>query len=728
MEVFHEKRIHFKTSYLCVRYINTCFYKNLNTLRVLNFNFIFGHPWWYLFVCIAAGVTAATILYYHNKKEDFRPWQNWLLGAFRTVVITIICLLLMEPLLRMQVTNRQEPVILIFQDNSESLLITADEQFGENHNQQIAELTQRLSEQYRVSTYAFGEQVRTLENFDFQDRITDMSEVFSTIDALYSNRNIGAVIIAGDGIFTRGQNPLYRSSGLLYPVYTIALGDTMPRRDLLISRLQHNRITYLNNIFPLDVTVEARQAAGMRSRLRVLHQGAVIFEQNLTFSSDNHFETIPVRIEATETGIKRFRVEIDVIENEISTANNVSEFFIEVIDSRQKVLIMAASPHPDVGAIKQALDENENYETEVFLIQDFTGNIRDYDMVIWHQLPSQRQNASAYLTQASQTNMPQLFVLGALSDLNAFNRLQTGIEINLRTQGFNDSRAETGSNFTLFQLSPELTSLIPQLPPLSTHFARFNITPATQVLAWQRISNVVTEFPLIAFAQFSERKTGVIAGEGIWRWRLHDFSRNNSHQAFNSLVTSMIQFLAVVEDKSFFRVTTTNFLYENESATFDAELYNASYELVNTPDVDLVITNEGGVNFDYVFARTSNAYRLNAGVFPAGEYRYRARTHFGNEEYAANGRFTVSQLNIEGLQTVADHQLLFQMAENSNGQMYFPNQTEELLADISSRNDIRPVLYSQYDFEEVINLRWLFFLILLLLSVEWFIRKYSGSY
>jgi hypothetical protein len=694
----------------------------------LNFNFIFSHPWWYIIVCIAAGATASAILYYHNKNEDFRPWQNWLLASFRTIVITIICLLILAPLLRMQVTNRQEPVILVFQDNTQSLLITGDEAFDEEYNQQLADFTSRLSQQYRVSTYAFGEQVRPAESFDFQDRITDMSEIFSTIDALYSNRNIGAVIIAGDGIFTRGQNPLFRSSGQLFPVYTMALGDTVPRRDLLISQLQHNRITYLNNIFPLEVTVEARQAAGARSRLRVFHQGQVVFEQNLVFTSESHIETIPVRIEATETGIKRFRVEIDAIENEISTSNNIREFFIEVIDSRQKVLIMAASPHPDIGAIRQALDQNENYETEVFLAADFTGNVRDFDMVIWHQLPSQQHNTSSHFNAAAQGNMPQLFVLGPLTDLNAFNRLQTGIEINLRTQGFNDSRAEAGSSFTLFQLSPEITGLLPQLPPLSTHFARFNMTPATQVLAWQRISNVVTEFPLIAFAQFSERKTGVIAGEGIWRWRLHDFMRNNNHNAFNTLVANMIQFLAVVEDRSLFRVTTNNFLYENEPAVFDAELYNPSYELINTPDVELVITNEEGTSFEYVFARTGNAYRLNAGVFPAGEYRYTARTRLGNEEFTADGRFTVSPLNIEGLQTVANHQLLFQLADNNQGQMFYPNQWDDLLAELNSRNDIRPVLYSQYDFEEVINLRWLFFLILLLLSVEWFIRKFSGSY
>jgi hypothetical protein len=694
----------------------------------LNFSILFDHPWWYLLICIATGVTASVLLYYHNQREDFKPWHNWLLGSFRAIVISLICFLILAPLLRMQVTHRQEPVILVFQDNSHSLDIEGAPAVDNDYKNQLNSFIQELSQSHSVATFAFGDQVRQTDDFDFQDKITDMSEIFASIDALYSNRNIGAVIIAGDGLFNRGMNPLYLSSNLMFPVYTVALGDTIPKRDLLISRLQHNRITYLNNIFPVEITVEARQAAGTRSRLRVFHQNQVVFEQNLRFGNESHFETIPVQLEATETGIKRYRVAIDVIENEVSVENNVREFFIEVIDSRQKLLIVTASPHPDAGAIKLALEGNENYEAEVVLAQDFRGNIRDYDMVIWHQLPARNQNAASLIITATQAQKPQLFILGALSDLNAFNTLQTGIQINIRTSGFTDSRAEPSTNFTLFQLSPEITALLPQLPPLTTHFARFTLAPATQVLAWQRISNVATEFPLIAFTQVSERKTGIIAGEGLWRWRLNDFARNGNHNAFNSLVTSMVQFLAVVEDKSFFRVTTENFLYENEPALFEAELYNPSYELVNEPDVHLVITNEEGVSFDYVFARAGNAYRLNAGIFPVGEYRYTARTTLGAEEFRVNGQFTVSPLNIEGLNTVADHQLLFQMAENTQGRMFYTAQWDELLQEIKNRDDIKPVLYSQFDYEDIISMRWIFFLLLLLLSAEWFIRKYNGSY
>ncbi len=695
----------------------------------MNFNFILNYPWWFVLLCIVTGVLISAILYYKNTSDDFLPWQKKLLAGFRFAVITLLCFLLLAPLLKMQITQTQDPVILVFQDNTQSLVTTRDVDWMENeYPQELAGFIDDLSADYNVNTYAFGEQVEAETTFDFQDKLTDMSEILNSLDVLYTNRNVGAVVIASDGIFNRGQNPLFRASNLMFPIYTIALGDTIPQRDLIISNIRHNRITYLNNIFPLEVTVEARQASGLRSRLRVIHQGNTVHEETISFTSDSYFETFNIELEALETGIKRYSIELDPVDDEISLDNNTREFFIEVIDSRQKIIILSAGPHPDVGALKQALEDNENYETSVALAQDFNEDIRDYDMVIWHQLPSMGFAATNLITQATQAEIPQLFILGAQSNIRTFNSLQTGVQINVRSAGFNDSRANINNDFALFQVRPETADLLPQFPPLQTPFATFSLAPGTQIFAHQRIGNVDTEYPLITLSQLSERKTGVITGEGIWRWRLNNFARNNNHHAFNDLVSRLVQFLTVVEDRSFFRVTTENFLYESEQAVFDAELYNRSYELVNEPDVEMTITNEEGEEFEYIFGRTGNAYRLNAGTFPVGEYNYRARTRLGNEEFTAEGLFTVSPLNLEGLNTVANHQLLYQMAENSGGKMFFPHQWDELLAEINSRNDIRPVLYTQNEYEDLVSLRWIFFLLLILLAVEWFIRKYNGGY
>ena len=111
-----------------------------------------------------------------------------------------------------------------------------------------------------------------------------------------------------------------------------------------------------------------------------------------------------------------------------------------------------------------------------------------------------------------------------------------------------------------------------------------------------------------------------------------------------------------------------------------------------------------------------------------GLYSWEASVNTGNKIETAQGQFSVSELNLEGINTIADHRLLFQMANNTGGQMLYPQQMQELPDLLKAREDIRPIIYSHKKYDELISLPWLFFLIITLLGLEWFTRKYFGSY
>ena len=139
------------------------------------------------------------------------------------------------------------------------------------------------------------------------------------------------------------------------------------------------------------------------------------------------------------------------------------------------------------------------------------------------------------------------------------------------------------------------------------------------MLSANRKRNYGSTFDILFF-QEQEKKVGVVSGEGIWRWRLHDFMSNENQNAFDELVNKTVQFLAVKEDKSKFRVFTENNYFENQEVQFRAELYNQSYELVNEPEIKLNVKDAEGKEFKFLFNRTMQAYVLNAGRFPAGQY------------------------------------------------------------------------------------------------------------
>jgi len=85
-------------------------------------------------------------------------------------------------------------------------------------------------------------------------------------------------------------------------------------------------------------------------------------------------------------------------------------------------------------------------------------------------------------------------------------------------------------------------------------------------------------------------------------------------------------------------------------------------------------------------------------------------------------------MNVEQLNLRADHQLLNLIALQTEAEMVYPNQLNELRNMLISREDAKPVTYVERGFYELIGLRWILFLLILILTVEYFLRRYLGSY
>ncbi|MFP4467993.1 MAG: hypothetical protein ACLFN2_03430 [Bacteroidales bacterium] len=695
----------------------------------MNIHFLFDYPSWLILVCVLTGLIYAALLYYRNRRIPFSPLITRTLALIRFVTVTLLALLLLAPFVERTTRDVEDPIVVFLQDNSSSLLFAEDSAFY--YNDYIPDLEgflEVMSEGHQPALYSFGEDFREAGMIDFSGRVTNMSNAFRELEARYSNRNIGAVIIAGDGLYNRGFNPLYAAANLPYPVYTMALGDTLPRRDVILKGVNHNEVTYLGNEFPVEVEVEALESEGRSTRLTISRDGEEVYSESIRFTSDHHTETIDLHLEADQTGMQQYEVSLSSFDSEVSMGNNRQSFFIDVIDGRRQVLILAAAPHPDAGAIMESLTRTDHYEAEVIMAGDFDGSAEAYDLVIMHQLPSSGHPATTILELFSEAETPILFIIGARTDLEAFNRLGHGLKIHPRSEDVSESHPVFNRSFSLFSVRETSIRLFNQLPPLHTPFAEYQVPSVSEVMLYQRIGQVETEQPLLMFSESGERRFGVVTGEGIWRWPLHAFMRHGNHRAFDEMLTSMVQYLAVQEDRSLFRVDAPTLVHENESVVFDAELYNPTYELVNEPEIQLVITNEEEMSFPYTMGRTSNAYSLDAGTFEPGSYSWEARASHGGETFIEEGVFSVSALNLEDLRTVADHNVLHDIAESTGGEMYYPGEWDEMSAHIRARDDITPRMFSQKDFTEVIDLKWLFLVLLLLLSIEWVVRKRSGSY
>jgi hypothetical protein len=244
----------------------------------------------------------------------------------------------------------------------------------------------------------------------------------------------------------------------------------------------------------------------------------------------------------------------------------------------------------------------------------------------------------------------------------------------------------------------------------------------------QKIGNLNTDFPLWVFSEQSNRKVSVFAGEGLWKWRMADFSAHGTHAIFDELIGKTIQYLSLQEERSFLRVSGPSSKPENEEIMFDAEVYNQSYELIQTPDVMLKVSDEKGTEYNYTFSKTGRSYHLNTGAKSPGEYSWIATAKVGTETYTKSGMFVVTQLMAERSVTTANHRVLFNLAESHDGKLVYPNAIQSLADIIQARDDIKPVVYNPKKLIELVQMWWIFAILLFLLTLEWFIRKRQGAY
>ena len=687
------------------------------------------YPFWMVFLCIIAGLGYAVIMYYKNKRHDFSPLLTKVMAFLRFTVVFILSFLLMTPLLKTIVHTNEKPIIVFAQDNSQSVTINKDSAFyKKEYKQKIDNLLKQLSKKYEVKSFSFDDKVVEGLPFNYDGKQTDIALLFQDLITRYTNRNVGAIILASDGIFNKGNNPIYASVKIKAPIYSIALGDTILRKDLLIKKVNYNRITYLGNTFPLEIIVNANKAIGQKAKLKVTHGQKEIFNKTINISNDQYSETINFISEAKESGIQRYTISISPVTDEITLSNNRKDIFIEVMDARQKILILSAVPHPDISAIKQTLENNKNYDVEVVLANDFNKQVSDYNLLILHQLPSVNNVMGKLFADIQKANTPVLFILGAQSNISQFNASNSGLVIAIKNQAFNDALPIFTKEFPYFTVSEETQKMINNFPPLTSFYGTYKISTSAEPLLNQKIGNVTTNQPLILFNQTLGTKNGIICGEGLWKWKLVNYAQKNNTEAFDEIITKIVQYLSIRVEKGLFKVINNTIFEENQNIEFDAELYNNSYELINDADIDMTISNSSGKKFQYQFGRTFNAYHLNAGIYPQGDYKFQAIVKLKNKTLTQNGVFSVVAMDAEFSNTLANHQMLYNLAKKNGGEMVYPVQIESLVEKLINRDDIKTVKYTQKRFNDLISLTWIFFLILGLLTAEWFIRKRNGGY
>jgi hypothetical protein len=681
--------------------------------------------WWTL-VCLLLGVLYTWLMY--RQPVGLGKSARYLLSVFRALAVFILSFLLVSPLIRSVAYDQQKPLILVAQDNSESIRQFKPAGFETSQFvADLAKLKQELGDSYDVREFHFSGDLKDSLSGKFNGKQTNISTAIHQLNERFSNQNIGALVLATDGIYNQGSDPVYEARNLKTSIYTIALGDTIAKRDLLIGNVNYNKTAFLGNDFEAEVLAEAYQAKGENIRLTVMEDGRQVFSQTSPVNSDNFKKIVPLKLSADKKGIRKFTISISPVKNEISVQNNTETIYVEVLDAKQKILLLYDGSHPDISVIKQSIESNRNYEVKTSLMSDLPSlKLNDYGVVILYQVA---EGSSGTLQNfIEKGKVPVWYILGSQANLIQFDNEQKAVQVSAARDQVQEVFAQPVTEFSLFTVSDSTINKLSHFPPLIAPFGDYKSAGNNQVLLKQRIGEVSTNNPLLSFSEENGHRIAVLTGEGLWRWSLTEYENFGNHHALEELMNQSIQYLAANSNRQHFRVyPAKNVFDEGENVILNAELYNDALELVNTPDVKIDLKSDSGKNYSFLFTRNGQSYQLDAGALPVGEYSYNASAQLGKQTLTAKGQLTIKPLNLEIRQSVADHQLLYQLAKQSGGQMLMPSQVSRLADLIRKNENIKTIVYENKHYSDLVDLKWIFALILILLSAEWFMRKREGE-
>ena len=668
---------------------------------------------------IGAGLTA--LLY--SKKAPWSKRVNQLLAAFRFVLISLICFLLIGPLLNQIDFFDENPIVILAVDDSASINDSYDSAGLLSVKARLKAMSDALTQaDLQVKVRGIDQYYESVDDINFNQQKTDLHSILKGIRQDFEQQNLVGTILVSDGIHNYGSTPQFLT--LNYPVYSLGIGDTIPAQDLSIKRINYNKVVYQGNKFPLVVDVFNNGFVGEDISIEVRKKGALIASQKLNLKGDQQINSFEFILDTEVLGVETYSVAILPQTGESTTVNNMRRAFIETVDSKQKILIAAAAPHPDVKALKGLIEEKEGTEVQVYL-SGITEDVPEgpFDLIIMHKLPGINDLPSWLDRWVEETNTWYITGTGSLNPVNSKNPV-------ISYQSFGQSDlvgANLNPNFELFEIDEMLLSRAANYPPLRAPYGEFTLKNNANIYLYQKIGNIQTNRPLLSIYNGDERKSAVLSGSGIWKWKLQESGLNGKPALFNELFGKLIQYLATKDDKRNFRVSTTaEGYFESESVEFNSEVYNELFEKVYDYNIDLQLTdsNNETVEYNYVNSPAEN-FSIN-GLSP-GVYNFTASTSLGGQRETASGTFAVQKLALEDIDMTANFQLLRNISNNSGGQFYELSESDAAIEALANLN-AKPIVRSNERLNPIIHNPWILLLLIILVSTEWFMRKYNGSY
>ena len=408
---------------------------------------------------------------------------------------------------------------------------------------------------------------------------------------------------------------------------------------------------------------------------------------------------------------------LTVKEQEKNTYNNVKNFAVEVIDQKSNIAIVTAVNHPDIGALKRAIETNAQRKVTIVKPTEIK-SLQEYNVLILYQPTA---DFKTVFDNNKTAGINTFIITGTDTDFAFLNQQQSSLVFKMSAQK-EDYMASFNPQFNLFAVD---NIGFEQFPPLQNAFGTVTSTNNVTVMLSSKIRNIETNQPLLAFTENQGKRSAFLLGENIWKWRLQSHVDNKSYEKFDVFIDKTIQFLASNNSKKSLVVNHESFYNSGDALEITAQYFNKNYEFDEKARLTISVTNKNSKQTKrYDLLKTNNAYKANLDGLPAGQYDFSVKELNTNTAY--NGYFEILDFDIEKQFVNPDVAKLSQLAAQTTAKVYYPNQVDDLIKSLLQNENYKAIQKAIVKKTPLIDWIWLLILIAVSLSSEWFIRKYNG--
>jgi len=678
-------------------------------------------PFWVL-LCLALGAAYAYALY--RQPSPFSANIRRILMLLRFLSVSFLAFFLLRPLITYSGKVSDPPIVLVLLDNSESMIQGADStQIKTLINKTFPNWKNQSNSGYRILPFAFSELLSpSPDTLDFQGKGSNLNSALEQIQTQFSNQRVAAGLLISDGMFNQGSNPVFSAENSPFPWFAMASGDTSTLADAAILEMQANPVAFLGNQFPIRIRMSIERMPQTEFKLIVRNRkGQELQSHSFSAPASGQTPEHVFMMEANSLGLQTFSAELLPLTGDKIPANNKASVSVEVLDDRKNIALIAAAPHPDIAAILHAAEASEDLQLFSFLLRDLPENMPELDAVILHGFTAQNSLPASLKTELDR-DLAYWWISGSEHSSSVFESLNPGIKSSFSSNS-DLAFALPSSAFSLFQTPADWTPA--RWPPLLTPFGTYQLQPGSNVFQFKKLGAVATQQPLWVFRETNGRRSSVLMGEGLWKWRMAAFKESNSPNAFDETIGMLLQWLSLKEERKRFMVKTRKRHPEGSSVAFQAEVLDAALQPIRDAKINLSLSNEQGQRFNFPFQPGNAGYTLQISGLISGSYDFEAKVESQPDLPLERGSFVVEKTSLEGLQRKANHQTIRDIALSSGGRVLPLGEFQafdSILRDLEVPGIARSIT-DQFPLWESL---WPLLLLLLLLTAEWSLRKLQG--